>query len=215
MGNYVFDAAALVDAVTADADSEGSKHDMGGDIVPAFVTRGEAGVYDFQRNEVPGTSARDRDYWRDVGTLASYHEAHLDLVSALPVFSLYNSDWPIFTSYGPLAPAKLVHGPAEEEPFADEALLSPGVVVSGSRVERSVLSPNVFVETGAEVTDSVLLDDVVVGTGARVHRAILDKNVVVPPDVEIGVDPDADEARGLTVRDGLTVLGKGETVPRG
>ena len=213
MGNYVFDADALVEAVTADADLEESKHDMGGDIVPAFVARGEAGVYDFKNNEVPGTTARDRDYWRDVGTLASYHEAHLDLVSALPLFNLYNADWPIYTMYGPLPPAKLVHGAAKEAAHANETLLSPGVVVTGGSVERSVLSPRVYVNAGAEVTESVLLDDVVVGPGARVHRAILDKHVVVPPGVEIGVDHEADAARGLTVRDGLTVLGKGEPVP--
>jgi glucose-1-phosphate adenylyltransferase len=109
----------------------------------------------------------------------------------------------------------MVHGAGKMAPQADEALLSPGVVVSGGSVRRSVLSPNVMVQSGAEVTDSVLLDDVVVGTGAVVHRAILDKNVVVPPGVEIGVDPKKDAARGLIVRDGLTVLGKGETVPSG
>jgi glucose-1-phosphate adenylyltransferase len=213
MGNYVFDTRALVDAVTADSTQDDSKHDMGGDIVPAFVSRGEAGVYDFKDNVVPGTSDRDRDYWRDVGTLASYHEAHLDLVSALPVFNLYNAEWPIYTMQGPLPPAKLVHSAEKGEPHANEALLSPGAVVSGGSVERSVLSPRVFVDAEAEVTDSVLLDDVVVGKGARVHRAILDKNVVVPPGVQIGVDPEADAECGLTVRDGLTVLGKGERVP--
>jgi glucose-1-phosphate adenylyltransferase len=213
MGNYVFDTRALVDAVTADSTQDDSKHDMGGDIVPAFVSRGEAGVYDFKDNVVPGTSDRDRDYWRDVGTLASYHEAHLDLVSALPVFNLYNAEWPIYTMQGPLPPAKLVHSAEKGEPHANEALLSPGAVVSGGSVERSVLSPRVFVDAEAEVTDSVLLDDVVVGKGARVHRAILDKNVVVPPGVQIGVDPEADAECGLTVRDGLTVLGKGEVVP--
>ena len=215
MGNYVFDRSALVEAVTTDADNDDSAHDMGGDIVPAFVAKGLAGVYDFRDNEVPGTSARDRDYWRDVGTLSSYHEAHLDLVSALPIFNLYNSEWPIYTSYGPLAPAKLVHGADKKSPQADEALLSPGVVVTGGAVERSVLSPNVVVESGARVTDSVLLDDVVIGKGARVHRAILDKNVVIPAGVEIGVDSEVDQARGLTVREGLTVLGKGQTVPAG
>ncbi len=212
MGNYVFDARGLVEAVTADADAEGSKHDMGGDIVPAFVDRNEAAVYDFKDNDVPGISERDRDYWRDVGTLASYHEAHLDLVSALPVFNLYNAEWPIYTASGPMPPAKLVHGAGERPAYADQALLSPGAVISGSRVERSVLSPRVHVGHGAEVCESVLLDNVVVGEGARVHRAILDKNVVVPPGVEIGVDPEADEARGLMVRDGLTVLGKGEVI---
>jgi glucose-1-phosphate adenylyltransferase len=115
--------------------------------------------------------------------------------------------------HGPLPPAKLVHGAAEEVPYANEALLSPGAVVTGGSVEQSVLSPNVFVEAGAEVVESVLLDDVVVGKGSRVHRAILDKNVVVPEGVEIGVDPEADAKRGLTVRDGLTVLGKGERIP--
>ena len=213
MGNYVFDRSALVEAVTADADNDDSAHDMGGDIVPAFVAKKQAGVYDFRDNEVPGTSARDRDYWRDVGTLSSYHEAHLDLVSALPIFNLYNADWPIYTSYGPLAPAKMVHGAGKTAPQADEALLSPGVVVSGGSVKRSVLSPNVAVRAGAEVTDSVILDDVEIGKGARVHRAILDKNVVVPPGVEIGVDAKKDAARGLIVRDGLTVLGKGQTIP--
>jgi glucose-1-phosphate adenylyltransferase len=213
MGNYVFDRKALVEAVIADADMDDSKHDMGGDIVPAFVSRGQAGVYDFKDNDVPGTSERDRDYWRDVGTLASYHEAHLDLVSALPIFNLYNADWPIYTMHGPLPPAKLVHDADETPPHANETLLSPGAVVSGGSVGRSVLSPRAFVESGAEVTDSVLLDGVVIGKGARVHRAILDKNVVVPPGVEIGVDSEVDAACGLTVRDGLTVLGKGERVP--
>ena len=187
---------------------------MGGDIVPAFVSRGEAGGLRLQGQRRPRHVRRaTADYWRDVGTLASYHEAHLDLVSALPVFNLYNADWPIYTHARPLPPAKLVHDDQELAPQANETLLSPGVVVSGASVQRSVLSPRVFVESGAEVTDSVLLDDVVVGRGARVHRAILDKNVVIPPGAEIGVDSDADAACGLTVRDGLTVLGKGESVP--
>ena len=110
MGNYVFDADALVEAVTRDATEIGSKHDMGGDIVPSFVRRQQAGVYDYKDNVVPGSTDRDRGYWRDVGTLASYYAAHMDVVSPLPVFNLYNFDWPIYTSYGPQPPAKLVQG---------------------------------------------------------------------------------------------------------
>lgn len=214
MGNYVFDAKALVEAVTRDADTEGTMHDMGGDIVPAFVARDDAGVYDFRDNDVPGATDRDRGYWRDVGTLGSYYDAHMDLVSPLPVFNLYNYDWPILTSHGPYAPAKLVQGGEERAAQAYDAVLSQGVVVTGGTVARSVLSPAVRVETGAEVSDSVLLHNVRVGAGAVVRNAILDKNVVVPPGEQLGVDPEADRARGFRVVDGLTVLGKDEAFER-
>src|SRR6478609_1591818 len=182
MGNYVFDAEALVDAVTRDATEIGSKHDMGGDIVPAFVRRNQAAVYDYRDDVVPGSTDRDRGYWRDVGTLASYYDSHMDVVSPLPVFNLYNYEWPIYTSHGPYPPAKVVHS------NVDEVLLSPGVVVSGGEVVRSVMSPGVYV-SGAEVTGSILMNDVRVGEGAVVRNAILDKNVVIPPGARVGCDP--------------------------
>lgn len=213
MGNYVFDADALVEAVTRDATEIGSKHDMGGDIVPSFVRRQQAGVYDYKDNDVPGSTDRDRGYWRDVGTLGSYYAAHMDVVSPLPVFNLYNFEWPVYTSYGPQPPAKLVQGAAGARPEVDEAVLSPGAVVIGGTVTRSVLSPGVFVQDGAEVTGAVLMNGVRVGPGAVVRNAILDKNVVVPPGAEIGVDPDVDRARGFVVEDGLTVLGKDQAFP--
>ncbi|MCB0896875.1 MAG: glucose-1-phosphate adenylyltransferase, partial [Nocardioidaceae bacterium] len=156
---------------------------------------------------------RDRDYWRDVGTLGSYYAAHMDVVSPLPVFNLYNFSWPIFTSYGPQPPVKLVQGGAGQVPSADEAVLSPGVVVTGGQVRRSVLSPAVRVDAGAEVTGSVLMNGVRVGAGAVVRNAIIDKNVVVPPGAEVGVDHAADLARGFVVEDGLTVLGKDQHFP--
>jgi glucose-1-phosphate adenylyltransferase len=202
MGNYVFDADALVEAVTRDAADPDSKHDMGGDIVPAFVDSGQAAVYDYRDNQVPGSTERDRGYWRDVGTLRSYYDAHVDVVSPLPVFNLYNYDWPIYTSHGPYPPAKVVHS------RVDEVLLSPGVVVSGGSVARSVLSPGVYVSPDAEVFGSVLMNDVQIGEGAIVRNAILDKNVVIPPGARVGVDPEEDRARGFVVQDGLTVAGK-------
>ncbi len=213
MGNYVFDADALVDAVTSDSALEGSKHDMGGDIVPAFVNSGNAGVYDFKDNDVPGATERDRGYWRDVGTMGSYHAAHMDLVSVLPVFNLYNYAWPMYTSYGPHPPAKLVRGTEGEAAQTYDAVLSPGVVVTGGNVTRSVLSPTVRVETGAEVSNSVLLDGVLVGRGAVVRNAIVDKGVVIPANGRLGVDIEEDRARGLDVQDGLTILGKGHPFP--
>jgi glucose-1-phosphate adenylyltransferase len=214
MGNYVFDADALVEAVTRDATEIGSKHDMGGDIVPAFVRRQQAAVYDFKDNEVPGSTDRDRGYWRDVGTLGSYYAAHMDVVSPLPVFNLYNFDWPIFTSYGPQPPAKLVQGAGGVKPMVEDSVLSPGVVVTGGTVSRSVLSPSVRVDAGAEVSGSVVMNGVHIGAGAVVRDAILDKNVVVPPGARVGVDPEEDAARGFVVEEGLTVLGKDQPFRR-
>ena len=202
-----------IEAVETDGEVPTSNHDMGGDIVPAFVRRQQAAVYDYKDNDVPGSTDRDRGYWRDVGTIGSFYAAQMDVVSPLPVFNLYNFDWPIYTSYGPQPPAKLVQGATGDKPSADEAVLSPGVVITGGTVRRSVLSPSVRVETGAEVTGSVLMNGVSVGAGAVVRNAILDKHVVIPPGAQVGVDPEADLARGFVVEDGLTVLGKDQPFP--
>src|SRR3954463_15563575 len=214
MGNYVFDADALIDAVTRDADNEDSKHDMGGDIVPDFVSRGEAAVYDFKLNDVAGSTDRDRDYWRDVGTLDAYFEAQMDLVSVHPVFNLYNYEWPIYTHTGFFPPAKFVHGWHGRIGHAVNSIVSPGCVVSGALVENSVLSPNVEVHRWATVSDSVVMDNVDIGRHAGVRRAILDKNVIVAEGARIGMDPGADSARGFYVtQSGITGVGKGRKVP--
>ncbi len=214
MGNYVFDTDALIEAVTADADLETSKHDMGGDIVPYFVDRGEAGVYDFIDNHVPGSTDRDRDYWRDVGSLDAYFEAQMDLVSVHPVFNLYNYEWPIYTHLGPWPPAKFVHGWHGRIGHSVNSIVSPGCVVSGALVENSVLSPNVGVHSWATVSDAVLMDNVEIGRHAVVRRAILDKNVVVPEGARVGMDPDEDRERGFLVTDsGITVVDKGGIIP--
>lgn len=214
MGNYVFDADALVAALEYDASREGTDNDMGGDIVPYFVGRGEAFVYDFSSNEVPGATDRDRNYWRDVGTIDSYFDAHLDLISPVPVFNLYNSDWPIYTRQSISPPAKMVRGDGNAAGMALDSIVSSGVVISGGVVENSVLSDDVFVSSGARVMDSVLMDKVTVGAGAVIQRAILDKNVKVPAGATIGLDPDHDRQRGFKVTDsGITVLSKGQHVP--
>jgi glucose-1-phosphate adenylyltransferase len=208
MGNYVFSTDALVDALKRDAANEESRHDMGGDIIPMMVERKDAAVYDFKRNDVPGSTPKDRDYWRDVGTLSSYHEAHLDLVSVEPVFNLYNREWPIFTSHEQVPGAKFV-----EEASADDCIVSGGSIVTGASISRSVLGTEVYVATGATVDKSVLMDNVRIGRGARVVNAIIDKNVVVPDHYEIGVDPDVDRKAGFTVTDGgITVLGKDQHI---
>jgi glucose-1-phosphate adenylyltransferase len=137
----------------------------------------------------------------------------MDVVTPLPVFNLYNTQWPIFTDYGPQPPAKLTKGADGTAPVSEEALLSPGVVVSGGDVRRAVLSPAVRVEQGAVVEGSVLMNGVKIGAGAVVRNAILDKSVIVPPGAEIGVDQELDRSRGFMIEDGLTVLGKGQPFP--
>jgi glucose-1-phosphate adenylyltransferase len=204
----VFTADALVDALEKDAANPDSRHDMGGDIIPMLVEQKQAAVYDFKRNVVPGATVRDRDYWRDVGTLDSYHDAHLDLVAVEPVFNLYNTDWPIFTSHPQLPGAKFV-----ENAFARDTIVCGGSIVSGANVDSSVIGSNVYVGGGAKVERSVIFDNVSIGRGCIVRNAILDKNVIVPDGVTIGVDAAEDLRRGFTVSDnGVVALAKDQLV---
>jgi len=213
MGIYVFDADVLIDAVTRDAERPGSGRDMGGDIVPDFVNRGLAYVYDVKDNPIPGSTDRDHGYWRDVGTIDSYYDAQMDLISVHPVFNLYNYEWPIYTDHGNYPPAKFVFGSKGRMGEAIDSAVSPGVVISGAQVSHSVLSPGVQVHSYAKITDSVLLDFVDVGRNATIHRAIIDKNVIVPPGVSIGINRQNDLNRGFLVTDsGITVVGKSQEV---
>ena len=213
MGNYVFSATALIEAIEVDGERTESSHDMGGDIVPYMVARDDAAVYDFTYNQIPGSTERDHSYWRDVGTIDSYYDAHMDLISVMPVFNLYNTEWPIFTQQINLPPAKFVHDGEGNQGRTTDSIVSLGTVVSGGIVERSVLSPWVKVNSHALVTDSVLLDGVQIGRNATVRRAILDKGVVVSDGAMIGVDRQRDIDRGFTVTEsGLTVVGKGVVV---
>jgi glucose-1-phosphate adenylyltransferase len=210
MGNYVFDADALIEAVIRDGEKPDSSHDMGGDIIPDFVDRGLAGVYDLQRNEVPGATDRDRYYWRDVGTIDSFYDAHQDLISALPIFNLYNREWPIFTQQLNSPPAKFVRDAKGNTGTTLGSLVSLGCLISGARVEGSVIGPWSTIESEALVQDSVLFDRVHIEPGAVVKRAILDKNVVVAAGAQVGTDAARDRERGFTVTDsGITVVGKG------
>ncbi|MFC4031878.1 glucose-1-phosphate adenylyltransferase [Streptomyces polygonati] len=206
MGNYLFTTKTLLDALHEDADDPQSVHDMGGSILPRLTAKGLAQVYDFDTNHVPGETPRDHGYWRDVGTLDAYYDAHMDLISDQPAFSLYNRRWPIYTHQTSLPPAKIAAGG-----IVGESVISPGCVIRG-QVTRSVLSPGVVVDLGAVVQGSVLHDNVRIGRGAIVRGAVLDKNVDVPPGATIGVNPDRDGQLYTVSAGGVIALGKGQQV---
>jgi glucose-1-phosphate adenylyltransferase len=214
MGNYLFRTDVLVEALRQDAADDNSRHDMGGDILPMLVRQCRAQAYNFLENKVPGAEPRDAGYWRDVGTLDSYYEAHRDLCTVHPIFNLYNDQWPILTYVPSQPPAKFVHDSGDRVGRAISSVVSNGVIVSGGLVRDSVLSPGVRVNSWSRVERSVVLHNTRIGRRAVVRDAILDKNVVVPDDAVIGVDKDLDRARGFVVSPGgVTVVGKGQVVP--
>jgi glucose-1-phosphate adenylyltransferase len=203
MGNYVFTTEALLEALKEDADDEQSVHDMGTNIMPMMVKKGDAYVYDFADNDVPGAEDRDRGYWRDVGTIDAYYDAHMDLVAVHPIFNLYNQQWPIYTYHPQLPPAKFVEGG-----IAQESMVGTGAIVAGATVRHSVIAPNVRLAAGAYVEGSVLMNGVQIGRGAVVRKAILDKDVVVPEGAHIGLEPELDRSRYHVSDGGIVVLGK-------
>jgi glucose-1-phosphate adenylyltransferase len=201
MGVYCFDTETLVRAVTQDSRKE-SRHDFGHDVLPGLVPDGRLFAFPFvdeNRKEVP--------YWRDIGTLDSYHEASMDLVAVEPVFNLYDDAWPLRTLPRQLPPAKTVFagGEAGRVGTVLDSMVCGGVIVSGGRVEKSILSPEVRVHSYARVTGSVLMDGVEVGRHARVVGAIVDKGVRIPPGLVVGEDPEADR-RHFTLSPGGVVV---------
>ena len=208
MGVYVFNTDALVRAVIEDAKRSGSQHDFGRNIIPAMVPQGSVYAFPFvdeNRKEVK--------YWRDIGTLDSYYEASMDLVSVSPIFNLYDDSWPIRTYAGQHPPAKMVFAQTDAEGGrrgeALDSLVSPGVIVSGGRVVHSILSPSVRINSFAHVEESILMEGVDVGRNARIRRAIIDKYVQIPAGCSIGYDPGEDARRFLVSPQGIVVIPKG------
>ncbi len=210
MGNYVFSRSVLEEVVRTDADDPSSGRDVGGDIIPMLVESGDAHVYDYSENVIPGDRQDQQHYWRDVGTIDSFHAAHMDLVAPEPAFSLYNYEWPIYTRERNLPPAKFVRD-GDQACDIYNALVSEGSIVSGGTVHNSVLSPRVRVESGAVVENSILFDDVVVHSGAHLRNVIMDKNIEVPSGFQVGLDHEADAAHYDRSAGGVVTFGKGHT----
>ena len=206
MGVYVFSTKELVRLLSEDARTD-SDHDFGKNIIPLMVER-EMPVYAYRFRD-PATN--ERAYWRDIGTLDSYYQANLDLLDVVPPFNLYDADWPIHTRIWSAPPARTVHAVEEQNRIgmATESLLAPGCIVSGGRVKRSLLSPQVRVNSFSSVEGCIVFGGVDIGRHAKVRNAIIDKHVQIPPGYEIGYDAEADRKRFTVSDDGVVVIPKG------
>jgi glucose-1-phosphate adenylyltransferase len=205
MGVYIFNRKTLIDILNKDAGMETS-HDFGKDIMPYMYPNHRVFVYRFGM-----TGGKDADYWRDIGTIDAYYQANMDLASVSPVFNLYDRNWPIRTYEGQYPPAKTVFAD-EDKGRAGKALdsiICSGVIISGGKVERSLISPGVRINSYAEVTESILLHNVVIGMHAKVKRAIIDKGVRVPAGMKIGYDLEKDRQRFFVSDEGIVVIPKG------
>jgi glucose-1-phosphate adenylyltransferase len=213
MGIYCFCADFLLEQLKRDAADPASRHDFGHDILPRVVQKHAVHAYAF-RDE----NRKRHAYWRDVGTIDAYHEANMDLVEVDPQLNLYDEHWPIRTHHPTYPPPKFVfagEGPDARRGEATDSLVCPGAIVSGGRVQRSIIGPGVRVNSFARVEESILFEGVDIGRHAVVRRAIIDKGVHVPAGLAIGVDPGEDAARGLTVSPGgVTVVPKGFDLQR-
>ncbi len=210
MGNYAFNTEVLLARLGEDSVDETSAHDFGHDVLPMMVDRGDAVyAYDFQENHVPGEE-QGHFYWRDIGTVDAYYAAQIDLVSVQPQFNLYNRRWPLRTGTQHDPPAKFVFNDEEtlRVGIATDSLVSPGCIISGGTIDRSVLANRCRINSFAQVEESVLFEGVKVGRHAEVRRAIVDKNVSVPAHEIIGHNLEQDRKRFFVSEAGIVVVPK-------
>ena len=209
MGNYIFSTRKLIDVL-----KKGKRlHedlDFGNHVIPMMLERGDkVFAYSFFDNQIPGMGPSERGYWKDVGTLDSYYEANMDLISVSPHLNLYNYSWPILTNQGNLPPAKTVFDDEGRRGLNLDSLVCGGCITSGSTVRRSILGPSCKVHSYALVEDSILFENVQIGRHARLKRAIIDENIFIPEGMEIGFDHEEDRMRGCMVTDsGIVVVTK-------
>jgi glucose-1-phosphate adenylyltransferase len=214
MGNYLFDPEVLIRETRADALARGSHHDFGKDVLPKLHQREDVFVYDFSTNRVRGEAESALGYWVDIGTIEAYFRASMDLVSVSPVLNFYNRHWPIRTHQEPVPPAKFVFADQTSKRIgiATDSIVCEGCVISGGHIERSILSPNVRMNSYAHVSESILFSDVDVGRHSRIRRAIIDKDVKIPEGTVIGYDLEADRKRWFVSEDGIVVVPKHGTL---
>ncbi len=200
MGIYVFSKEFLIEQLIRDADSRNSSHDFGRDIIPSVI--GNSGVYAYPFADAGGNK---QGYWRDVGTVDSYWRANMELIGVTPELNLYDQDWPIWTYQEQLPPAKFIFNDNDRRGVAVDSMVAGGCIISGARVNHSLLFSNVRVEAHSSIDNSVILPDVTIGQNCAIQRAVVDKGSVLAPGTVIGADLEAD-ARRFRVTDAGIVL---------
>ncbi|RJG51512.1 glucose-1-phosphate adenylyltransferase [Motilimonas pumila] len=209
MGNYVFEAKTLMRELERDAQDESSSHDFGKDIIPELYPQGKVYVYNFNDNKIEGESGPC--YWRDVGTIHAYWQAHMDLLADEPDFSLYNRKWALHTYYPPLPPATFKDF-GDHETQASQSLISAGCYILGTQISKSVLGFRCHIRPGSSVSGCIMLGNVKIGENCRIINTIIDKDVEIAPGTEIGVDLEQDRKRFTVSDEGIVVIPKGSKV---
>ena len=201
MGVYIFNTDVLIPVLLKDAEDPDSRHDFGHNILPKMVADYRLYAFNFIDE-----NKKEAQYWRDVGTLDAYYEANMDLVSVSPVFTLYDRDWPMRTHQRQYPPAKFVFNEAGRTGTALDSIISAGCIVSGGMVRNSVFSPDVRVNSYAEVDSSIVFSHVNIGRHCRIRKAIIDRDVHIPEGTVIGYDHEADRQRYFVTDSGITVV---------
>ena len=214
MGNYIFKISTLIEAIRKDASNPESSHDFGKDIIPMLFPTERVMVYDFSRNKVPNMHEREIGYWRDVGNLDTYWECSMDLVSVSPIADIHNRSWPLLTNTMPAPPAKFVFADQKTKRIglSTDSLVSEGCIISGGHIDKTILSPNVRINSFSRVEESILFDNVDVGRHVMIRKAIIDKNVRIPPYTQIGYDLEEDGKKYTISDGGLVVISKGTVI---
>jgi glucose-1-phosphate adenylyltransferase len=211
MGIYIFSARFLFEQLCHDATLSDSAHDFGRDIIPAIIDSHRVFAFPFLDENKKVSS-----YWRDVGTLDAYYDANMDLIAVDPLLNMYDDQWPIRTYQPNLPPPKFIFSETSEEGRrgqAHDSIVCAGAILSGGRVERSIVGPDTRINSYADVRDSILFESIDIGRNSKIRRAIIDKGVAIPPETVIGYDLEHDRSRGFTVTEsGITVIAKGEGV---
>ena len=202
MGNYIFNTEFLYEQVIKDADTPGTQHDFGRNVIPSIIEDYRIYAYPFR-----DPKTKEQAYWRDVGTLDAFWEANMELVSVTPQLNLYDRKWPIYTHQWQSPPAKFVHDDTDRRGSAVQSMVSGGCVVSGSEIRRSLLFSNVMVDSFSTITDAVVLPGTRVGQNCRLNRCIIDAGSTIPDGMIVGENADDDRERGFRVtKKGITLV---------
>jgi len=201
MGNYIFNSDFMYEQVIKDADTPGSDHDFGKNIIPSIIEKYQVYAFPFR-----DPKTKKQAYWRDVGTLDAYWEANMELISVLPQLDLYDKDWPILTQQLQTPPAKFVFDNPDRVGVAVESMVSGGCIISGAKIRRSLIFSNCKIHSHCDILDSLILPECEIQDRCVIRGAIIDRGSIIPKGTQIGVDHDADRARGFRVTEGGRVL---------